>query len=195
MAAPADKTIADLSGKWVMNKTLSDSPEPALALQGISWMVRKAVGMATVTLHVKQYSAPPSPPGSGTEPVTHIDIDQFATAGLKGTTENRCLDMEWREHSDWMFGSVRGQSKWMSAEEIEDEFLKKGPWLEGEAEATGPDGKSHIYSHVESIDNGWTATQIWGFQIIDGQRRYARNVLVQKGGKRVEIRLVYDWLP
>ncbi|GJC80204.1 hypothetical protein ColLi_03042 [Colletotrichum liriopes] len=184
MAAPATKTIADLSGKWVMNKTLSDSPEPALALQGIGWMTRKAVGLATVTLDVKQYTAPPSPPGEGTEPVTHVDIDQYATAGLKGTSEKRCLDFEFREHSDWMFGTVRGQSKWMS------------PGLaRGEAEATGPDGKSHIYSHVESIDNGWTATQIWGFQTIDGERRYARNVLVQKGGKRVEIRLVYDWLP
>ncbi|KAL0938743.1 uncharacterized protein CTRU02_205353 [Colletotrichum truncatum] len=194
MAAPASVTIADLTGKWVMNKTLSDSPEPALALQGIGWMIRKAVGLATVTLIVKQYSAPPSPPGTGEQPVTHIDIDQIATGGLKGTSEKRCLDMEWREHSDWMFGSVRGQSKWMSPEEIEDEFLKTN-WLEGEAEATGPDGKSHMYSHVESIDNGWTASQIWGFQTIKGERRYARNVLVQKDGKRVEIRLVYDWLP
>ncbi|KAF9879774.1 hypothetical protein CkaCkLH20_02585 [Colletotrichum karsti] len=194
MAAPASVTIADLSGKWVMNKTLSDSPEPALTLQGIGWMTRKAVGLATVTLTVKQYSASPSPPGTGTEPVTHIDIDQTATGGLKGTSENRCLDMEWREHSDWMFGSVRGQSRWMAPADIEDEFLKKG-WLEGDAEATGPDGKSHIYSHVESIDNGWTASQVWGFQTINGERRYARNVLVQKGGKRVEIRLVYDYLP
>ncbi|KAK2005091.1 hypothetical protein LX36DRAFT_2560 [Colletotrichum falcatum] len=193
MAAPATKTIADLSGKWVMNKTLSDSPEPALSLQGIGWMTRKAIGLATVTLTVKQYTAPASPPAQGTEPVTHIDIDQVATGGLKGTSEERCLDSEFREHSDWMFGSVRGQSMWMSLDEIEDEFLKKG-WLGGEAEAVGPAGKGYIYSHVESIDNGWTATQVWGFQTIDGERRHARNILVQKGGKRVEIRLVYDWL-
>ncbi|TDZ26886.1 hypothetical protein C8034_v007180 [Colletotrichum sidae] len=193
MAAPANITIADISGKWLMNKTLSDSPDPALQLQGIGWFIRKAIGAASVTLHVKQYQAPPSPPATGTAPVTHIDIDQTATAGLKGTSEQRCLDLEWREHSDWMFGTVRGQSTFMSPDEIEDEFLKKG-WLEGEAEATGPDGKSHVYSHVESLDNGWTATQIWGFQTIDGERRYARNVLVKKGDKRVEIRLVYDWL-
>ncbi|KAF6813304.1 hypothetical protein CSOJ01_04648 [Colletotrichum sojae] len=193
MAAPSSITIADLSGKWIMNKTLSDSPEPALALQGIGWVVRKAVGIATVTLDIKQYSAPPSPPGTGTEPVTHLDIDQIATAGLKGTSEKRCLDMEFREHSDWIFGTVRGQSTFMSIDEVEDDFLKEN-WLEGEAEATGPDGKSHIYSHVESIDNGWTATQVWGFQTINGERRYARNVLIKKGDKRVEIRLVYDWI-
>ncbi|OLN82856.1 hypothetical protein CCHL11_10368 [Colletotrichum chlorophyti] len=194
MAAPATKTIADLNGKWVMNKSLSDSPDPALALQGIGWLTRKAVGLATVTLAVKQYSAPPAPPSTATEPVTHVDIDQFATGGLKGTSEKRCLDMEWREHSDWMFGSVRGQSRFIAAEEIEDSFLKQS-WLEGEAEATGPDGKSHIFSHVESIDNGWTATQIWGFQTINGERRHVRHIVVQKGDERVTMRLVYDFLP
>ncbi|KAF3360272.1 hypothetical protein VdG1_01232 [Verticillium dahliae VDG1] len=168
MAAPANITIKNLSGKWQMNKTLSDSPEPALALQGIGWMVRKAVGLATLTLHT-------------------------ATGGVKGTTENRCLDLEFREHADWLFGSCRGQSDWRSPAEIEDEFLKKG-WLEGDAESTGPQGKSHVCSHVENVDNGWTATQIWGFQEIDGQRRYARNIVVAKDDKKVEFRLVYDYL-
>ncbi|CRK33349.1 hypothetical protein BN1708_001037 [Verticillium longisporum] len=193
MAAPANITIKNLSGKWQMNKTLSDSPEPALALQGIGWMVRKAVGLATLTLHVKQYEGAPKPPSTATDPVTHIDIDQTATGGVKGTKENRCLDLEFREHADWLFGSCRGQSDWRSPAEIEDEFLKKG-WLEGDAESTGPQGKSHVYSHVENVDNGWTATQIWGFQEIDGQRRYARNIVVAKDDKKVEFRLVYDYL-
>ncbi|CRK42021.1 hypothetical protein BN1723_018960, partial [Verticillium longisporum] len=145
------------------------------------------------TLHVKQYEGAPKPPSTATDPVTHIDIDQTATGGVKGTKENRCLDLEFREHADWLFGSCRGQSDWRSPAEIEDEFLKKG-WLEGDAESTGPQGKSHVYSHVENVDNGWTATQIWGFQEIDGQRRYARNLVVAKDDKKVEFRLVYDYL-
>ncbi|KAM0278023.1 hypothetical protein ACHAQH_005392 [Verticillium albo-atrum] len=193
MAAPAEKTINNLTGKWVMNKTLSDSPEPALALQGVSWMLRKGIGLATVTLNIKQYDGAPSPPSTASEPATHIDISQTATGGIKGTTENRCLDMEFREHSDWLFGNCRGQSDWRSAEEIEDAHLKKG-WLEGEAENTGPQGKSHVYSHVENLDTFWTATQIWGFQEIDGARRYARNIVVAKGDDKVEFRLVYDYL-
>jgi len=193
MAAPPSKTIADLNGKWQMNKTLSDNSEPALILQGIGWLTRKAIGVATITLDVKQYTAPPSPPNSDTTPVTHIEIEQTGTGGLKGTTEKRCLDHQWREHSDWMFGHVKGQTRFLSGDEITDEFLKKG-WLEGEEEKTGPDGASHVESYVESLESGWTARQIWGFQTVDGVRRYCRNIVVEKGAERVEIRLVYDYM-
>lgn len=146
-----------------------------------------------MTLQIQEYEGPPSPPSSSTAPATHIVIDQQATGGVKGTTEKRCLDATFREHSDWLFGHVRGQSKWVSAADIGDEFLASG-WLEDEAEKAGPGGETHIWSHVESLDNGWTATQVWGFQTVDGERRYARNVVVAKGDKKVEFKLVYDYI-
>ena len=185
MAAPANKTTKDLNGKWVMNKSLSDSPEPALILQGISYLIRKAIGLATVTLTINEYDAPPKPPNTSTDVYTHIDIDQSAS-GLSSTQENRCLDNEYREHSDWLFGKVRGQSRFVSLDELEDEHLKKGWLAEG-------DGKAFVYSHVESEENGWTATQVWGFKTVNGERRHCRNLLVKKGDKRVELCFVYDW--
>jgi hypothetical protein len=136
-----------------------------------------------VTLHVKQYTAPPAPPSTATEPATHIDIEQVAS-GLSSTHEARCLDNAWREHSDWLFGSVRGRSWFAKLAEIEDDFLKKG-WEEGTEEV--------VVSYVESVGNGWTATQVWGFQVVDGVRRYCRNIVVAKGSERVEMRLVYDY--
>ncbi|KAK3310642.1 uncharacterized protein B0T15DRAFT_44448 [Chaetomium strumarium] len=193
MAAPASKNIGDLTGKWVMNKAQSSNVEPGLALQGIGWVTRKAVTMATVTLHVKQFVAPPSPPADPASPaVTHIEIEQTGTGGFKGTTEKRCLDYTFREHSDWLFGHVKGQTKFVAAEEVQDEFLKSG-WLEGDDEKGGPNGETHVLSYVESLDNGWTATQIWGFKIIEGVRKYCRNVVIAKGGERVELQLVYDY--
>ncbi|KAK3905275.1 hypothetical protein C8A05DRAFT_30915 [Staphylotrichum tortipilum] len=194
MAAPANKTIGDLSGKWVMNKAQSGSLEPCLALQGVGWVTRKAVCLATMTLHVKQFVAPPSPPADPSAPaVTHIEIEQTGTGGIKGTTEKRCLDYMFRDHSDYLFGHVKGQTKWLTPAEISDEFLKAG-WLEGEAEAGGPNGETHLISHVESYDRGWTATQIWGFKLVDGVRKHVRNVLVAKDGERVELQLVYDFI-
>lgn len=194
MAAPASKTIADLSGKWTTNKAQSTSVEPALALQGVGWMTRKAVGLSTVSLDVKHYSAPPSPPADPSGPeVSHVEIEQTGTGGLKGSTEKRCLDFTFRDHSDWLFGNVKGKSKWVKASEIDDAHLAKG-WLEGDEEATGPDGASHILSHVESYDAGWTATQIWGFQLVEGVRKYVRNIVVAKDAQRVELKLVYDYL-
>lgn len=156
-------------------------------------MVRKAIGLATLTLHVKQYEGPPKPPSTSTEPAVHIDITQTATGGIKGTTESRCVDTQWREHSDWLFGNCRGHSAWRSLDEIEDPFLKKG-WLTGEAEAKAPGGKTFMLSHVENVDYGWTASQIWGFQEVNGERRYVRNIVVAKDDQKVEIRLVYDYL-
>ncbi|KAK4239068.1 hypothetical protein C8A03DRAFT_32866 [Achaetomium macrosporum] len=194
MAAPANKNIGDLNGKWVMNKSQSSNVEPGLALQGIGWMTRKAVTMSTVTLHVKQFVAPPSPPADpANPPVTHIEIEQTGTGGFKGTTEKRCLDYTFREHSDWLFGHVKGQTKFVAAEEVQDEFLKSG-WLEGDEEKGGPNGETHVLSYVESLDNGWTATQIWGFKTIEGVRKYCRNVVIAKDGERVELQLVFDFL-
>ncbi|KAL2148149.1 hypothetical protein VTH82DRAFT_8736 [Thermothelomyces myriococcoides] len=194
MAAPADKNIGDLNGKWIMNKTLSSNIEPGLALQGVGWVTRKAVSMATLTLTVKQFVAPPSPPSDpANPPVTHIEIEQTGTGGIKGSTEKRCLDDTFRDHSDWLFGHVRGKSYFLKPEDISDEFLRSG-WLEGDDEKKGPNGETHIISYVESYDNGWTATQIWGFKIIEGVRRYVRNVVIAKDSERVELQLVYDWV-
>ncbi|KAK7747777.1 hypothetical protein SLS62_008921 [Diatrype stigma] len=218
MAAPANKHIGDLNGKWVLNKTLSDPTEPALALQGVGWMTRKAIGLATVTLHAKQHQAPPSPPSTATNPVTHIDIDQTITGGMQGNAERRCLDWEARAHSDWLFGSVRGRTRWATGADVRGwvaetygAFLAAGDeggeeWLEEpDGEQTGPEaefggpGNTHVLNHVENLDEGrgWTATQVWGFQKIGGERRYVRHVVVaDKGAKKVvTMKMVYDYIP
>ena len=140
-----------------------------------------------------QYEAAPKAPNTSTDPVTHIDIQQIATAGMKGTREERCLDNNLRPHSDWIFGNVEGRSRWLSLDEVEDGFLKSN-WLEGESEKTGPDGKDHVLSFVENVDTHWTAEQIWGFQDVEGERRYCRNIVIKKGDERVNMRLVYDYL-
>ncbi|KAL1861481.1 hypothetical protein Daus18300_008876 [Diaporthe australafricana] len=180
MAAPAGKTLRNLDGTWVMNKSLSDSADPALALQGVGWLTRKAIGLATVTLHVKEYVDEAG--------VTHVDIQQTATGGVKGNTENRTLDNTFREHSDWLFGNVKGRTGWVESKDGiadgKDEFLKKG-WEAAQTE--------FVVGYVESLDRGWTAWQVWGFQDVNGERRYTRNVVVAKGDERVEMRLVYDF--
>lgn len=167
-------------------------------------MMRKTIGLASMTLQVSQYEGPSTPwpeqssPSEGSTPVTHIDIEQVA-AGLKGTTELRCLDGHYRPHEDWIFGKVKGRSLWIRTDAIETEtseskHLCSGNWCESDDEKAGPNGETHILSHVEA-EAGWTALQIWGFMMVGGERRYARNIIVKKGTKeRAEIRLVYDFV-
>ncbi|KAI5867078.1 hypothetical protein GGS23DRAFT_593810 [Durotheca rogersii] len=216
MAAPASKTVRDLNGKWVLNKALSDSVDPALTLQGVSWLVRKAIGAASVTLHVKQYQGAPraavetEPAAAEDEVATHIDIEQaVGGAGLKGTTEHRCLDNRFREHADWLFGRVRGRSRHLSLAELRalaaGEARDRG-WVEDDAVARdwlpddGPDGDADaattlVLSFVESLDSDWTALQAWGFQDVGGERRYVRNLVVAKKGQFYSFKMVYDWAP
>lgn len=67
----------------------------------------------------------------------------------------------------------------------DDAFLKEG-WEDLEAE--------HVQAYVESYDNGWTADQVWGFEVVDGERRHVRHIVVRKGSDWKQARLVYDWM-
>lgn len=154
-----------------------------LAMQGVSWLKRRAIAWATITLHVKEYADDAA--------VTHIDIAQTATGGVQGTAEIRTLDWTEREHEDHVFGKLVGKSRWVDAtpDNVADAFLRDG-W---EKAADGPGGEAHIESFVENKDKGWTARQIWGFAVVDGKRYYVRRVVAEKGEEVIKVRLVYDW--
>jgi len=151
--------------------------------QGVGWLTRKAIALATITLHTKEYVDDAS--------VTHIDIEQTATGGIKGTTELRVLDNQFREHTDHIFGELKGRSRWFKLSDLDEsdydeKYLKEG-W-----EKAIVDGEA-IESFVENGKAGWTARQIWGFMEVKGDRRYVRNVVVVKGDQVKRRRLVYDW--
>ncbi|KAK7540543.1 uncharacterized protein J3D65DRAFT_238961 [Phyllosticta citribraziliensis] len=207
MAAPPEKTLRNLNGAWVMNKTLSGDSDAVMQLQGIGWLIRKTVSFATVTLHVKQYA-------DATSNAVHIDIDQSLSPGnIKGTSEKRTLNWDVSGHVDHVFGSLRGRSRWTTLARVGDEyavgpdaggegvakereldvqFMRDGDW----DDSVTQHGDEVVESWVESVDKGWMAWQIWGFELVDGVRRYVRHVVVRgKGGKGVKrLRLVYDWV-
>ncbi|KAH7121557.1 hypothetical protein EDB81DRAFT_700459 [Dactylonectria macrodidyma] len=186
MAAPASKTIEDLNGRWTVNKSLSDSIDPVLVLQGISFLTRSAIRMANVTCNLKQYTGHPEPPTTAEGEVTYLESIQTAS-GLKGSKDVRCLDNRPRDQTDWLYGTTANQSRWATLEDICDQFLRDG-WLE-EVE-----GKTLILTFSKNAGYGWTATQVNGFQIINGERRYCTRSVVESDGKRAEIRLVFDYV-
>ena len=46
-------------------------------------------------------------------------------------------------------------------------YVEEG-WLEGEAEGEGKGDGIHVLSYAENSEKGWTALQIWGFQLVNG---------------------------
>lgn len=98
-----------------------------------------------MTLYVKHYK--------GDDDVEHVDIRQTITGGFEGTTENRTLDWQERQHEDHVFGHVKTKSRRAAPADFENEWLQKG-WL--------PDTNEHgvINSYVSSITMAWTAEQV-----------------------------------
>lgn len=220
MAAPADITVKNLNGQWVMDATLSSPTDPILALQGVGWFLRKALPYATVTLHIHEYADSADPK------VYHIDVEQVITGGITGSKEVRTLDWTSREHVDNIFGSLSGKSrhfrgakgddgkvrpavdvqtsvgnpeddakvqKFLRGEVLADGSASDGFIIDEEGEEFGEGEGLFVQSFVESKDNGWTAEQVWGFEIVEGERRHSRRVAVTKDGKLELARLVYTF--
>ncbi|KZV76982.1 hypothetical protein PENSPDRAFT_277453 [Peniophora sp. CONT] len=178
MAAPADMTTKNYSGVWQMNKKLGDDYDEILSAQGVGFMKRKAMGAATLTITLRNYVA---------DGIEHLETAQKAT-GIAGSTDVRALD--WSEkHNEGLFGPVKTQIRRARLDELENPFLKSG-WTADAAE------QGVIHMRVTSAGNKeWVIDQVWGFEDIKGERRYARKVYLTYGdGKKLEKRLVYDYM-
>ncbi|CAI7614573.1 unnamed protein product [Penicillium bialowiezense] len=188
MAVPADVTIKNLSGEWVM--------------QGMGWVTRKALSLAKVTIYIHQY------PDSEKPEIYHVDGQSVLTGGIQGTKESRTLDWQQREHTDHIFGKLVGQSRHFA--KIEDldiqtsvgkpeddarvaKFLRAETLADGSKSEGFLEEEAFMQSFVQNADAGWTAEQVWGFEIIDGQRLHTRRVVVTKNGQVELARLVYSF--
>ncbi|KAM3445572.1 hypothetical protein NHJ13734_000273 [Beauveria thailandica] len=180
MAAPADKTVLDLNGNWIMNAKLSDSSDAVLKAQGVNWLMRKVITMATVTLIVTQ-----TRDASGN---VLLDIENKPSGGMPGAVEKRVLNWEPVELNHTLFGNIRGRSRVVRVGELDDEWLRGG-WEEGTDEV--------LHFKTEHMDSkGVVTQQVLGFVRVDGVRYQARRVLVTTEGvdKNVEITIIYDYL-
>ncbi|KAF8898893.1 hypothetical protein BD779DRAFT_1666654 [Infundibulicybe gibba] len=183
MAFPADFTILDITGTYYMNKSLSGDTDEILALQGVGWFKRKVISTATVTLHAKHYKD-----DAGIE---HIDIDQTITGGIPGTTEKRTLTWVERENEDHLFGAVKGRTRRIKVEELDEPYLKEG-WTEDTIKYGVV--QSYVESDTPKSGTTWIANQAWGMAMINGERRHVRRVkFTGPKGEDREVPIVYDY--
>ncbi|KAF5323471.1 hypothetical protein D9611_005771 [Ephemerocybe angulata] len=185
MAAPADLNILDLSGKYVMNKELSDKRiDTMLSLQGVGWIKRKAITLATVTLFVKHFK--------NEDGFEVVNIDQTISGGIPASSELRTLTGNPRETEDVTFGHIITKSKRVKVDELDVSFLKNG-WTADTIEH----GLIHSYTESNTPKSGttWIASQAWGLEEINGERRYTRHIkFTGPKAEDIEAVLVYDYL-
>lgn len=112
-------------------------------------MTRKGLSYAYVTLSIHQYT--------DSDNVVHIDIDQSLTGGIPGTSEKRTADWTGREHTDHIFGTVIGKSRFLRGSKgadgkvrpdvdmqtpVDDEKIRK--FLRGEINEDGSESEGFI---------------------------------------------------
>jgi hypothetical protein len=182
MAAPPNKSLQSLSGNWQLNKTCSDDFSSVLALQGVNVLIRKTATAASIHLKISQSDS------------QHLEMAQSITSGkIPGTTEEYTLDYEWRTNEDSFFGEVSGRSRWVSVGEaretgVVNEDEGEGEWIEGDSEG--------MLIHAEGRKEGeWEASHLWGFEVVEGERRHTRRVRVSNSkGEELRVRMVYDFV-
>lgn len=94
-----------------------------------------------------------------------------------------------RPHEDHLFGKVVSQSRRVDISEITDPHMNSGweaDWIK----------EGVIENFVVNEDNDWTAAQVWGFEKINGEKRYVRHLILDcpKRKKTLKKKLVYDYV-
>lgn len=177
-------TTLDISGKYIMNKTLTDGTktDEILMHQGVGWFTRKIISAATVTLYVKH---------TRQDNDEEIHIDQTVTGGISADPED--FDFKWADrHSDnRIFGSVVLKSRRIKVADLENEWLKTD-WTTDTTEHGVIEVKGRSDTPKNTIT--WTADQAWGFQVINDERRYTRNLkFIGPKGEDIEVKMYYDY--
>ncbi|KAF8722197.1 hypothetical protein AX14_009965 [Amanita brunnescens Koide BX004] len=183
-AVPFGFSTLNITGKYILNKTLSDDSDQILQLQGIGWITRSTISYASITLDIKHEKD-----AEGTE---HLKLDEYTTTGkLATTTEHRALTWKEAEHEDVLFGSMLAKARRCKPEDIKEDFLSQG-WTED----TLKHGLIQCVTRSNTRKSGiiWTANETWGIVEGNGAKRFTRHVYFTGGqNKVVKARLVYDY--
>ena len=108
----------------------------------MSFITRKAIGMATLTAVLTQ---------TKDGDVEKLVTQQILTIGQ--STEERTLDWVEREMDNKVYGKSMVKSRRVMLDEIEEEYLK-GPWAAASQE------HGVFQTHAEGIDNPWVANAV-----------------------------------
>ncbi|CAG8973052.1 hypothetical protein HYALB_00010826 [Hymenoscyphus albidus] len=190
MAAPASKTVFNMTGVWQINRALSDDIDQMFALQGISWLLRKLLAFTTVRLSMKHRNQDPDGSGPHTNeekpPISTIRVKQTVTPGNFNSEDTYILDSVAREHTVPIFGRISVQAEYSSISSIPDAEVLVSTQESG--------SQTVILDRVKSLGNVWSTSSVWGFGEIGGKRYHTRHSVTKKGDKELRLRIVYDFV-
>jgi hypothetical protein len=172
------------------NKELSDDLEPALSIQGVNYLIRKLMRLATVSERISETTKPDS---------TKVLVVAKSAAGLSGQADT--FDPSGEEHlvDGGYFGpKVRVRSWWldqctesvpMGVNEPLDAYLLED-WVESETEGN----PRHLVGSGINDKTGVETHMMWGFCIVNGSRYRAVRYHIRRRDEVVRLRLVFSWI-
>jgi hypothetical protein len=132
--------------------------------QGMSWITRKAISLATITLTISEYTK--TDPTTGKE-VIYIESVQKATGGLAGTKEVHVCDWSEVENSDPIFGQVVARDRFFWGSTAPDGTIRPDidiqtqtggdlvrKFLRGEILADGSDSDGFLMDGHQDVNLG-----------------------------------------
>ncbi|KAG6353645.1 hypothetical protein INS49_005353 [Diaporthe citri] len=185
MAAPEDTNILNMTGIWSLNSAESDDLDATFAVQGIPWIIRKVIAYARLEIEMKQQvSDEPD-----TKSATIINVKQTVRPGGFDTANRYILDGQTRHDTVPIFGAMSMKASYVSRAEVSEEATL-GREIE---DPVGGDGRVAIEERSGGVNTGWQTVATWGFEEVNGERRFCKYCITTKGDQKAEARLVYDY--
>ncbi|KAJ7654354.1 hypothetical protein B0H17DRAFT_1099839 [Mycena rosella] len=177
MAVPPHFTTRNLSGRFVLNETLSAGADSVLEQQGVSAPELRRTTLRGV-LSFNHYTS-----DDGEE---RIWLAQAIDGHSKLVDEERALDWRERKRDDPLLGPLTSKIRRVKTHKLEPRFLRAG-WT--------PDTLKYGVLHSHTSGRAWVAVETWGIEEVAGERRFARHVEFSgPGGRNIEAHLVYDYV-
>lgn len=180
-----------------------------MRLQGLTWLSRKAVNLATITTHI---TLKPSPSEAASS--TRTLILNNSAFNFPGTVEARTLDWEWRDFKDYIWGAFQDRSRIVRKDGLAQE-VADGEWVQGlrgedewmvESEIRARDGawsnhtvcmaavRCDYYCVLRELKLTFAVVQVWGFKSVGAERRLIRHMEARRGEECARAVLVYDFV-
>lgn len=139
---------------------------------------------------------PDSNSNSTNTTATVIDIKQTVRPGGFDTANQYILDGEIRTDNVPIFGAMSMRARYVGRAEVNNALGASS--LEREIEyplGSSEDGEEvmAIEETSEGKNTGWKTVAVWGFERVDGGRRFCKYCITTKGDRKAEARLVYNY--
>ncbi|KAL2837113.1 hypothetical protein BJY01DRAFT_251629 [Aspergillus pseudoustus] len=199
-------------GAWVMDKGRSNNIDGVLTLQGVGWLKRKAMLVATVTLR----NTLAENKGSTSHPLKLV-TGLTVTGGIPGAMEARVFDWADKHHDDNVFGNVIIRTQLLKAVQNSEGTLRANLRLElslaqaadeqdaelflasdavgssALAAETGNGSPVYIHDFIRSEVGKWSVEQVWGLELVGSTNFLTRRIVATKDGKYEKALIVYKF--